>query len=91
MWIPSERWRLLKVFLAFAAVQALGLAAILALTLHGPSARGARTPAPTTPAAPPVPTSPQILGPLPLDGLRVDAYPTFRSSGDHGDKGRLRA
>jgi hypothetical protein len=86
----SKHRRLIKSLLGFAAIQAvaLALAAMLALTLHGPWARGARTPTPVTPAletapAIPKPAPAQILGPSALDNLRVDT-----SIGDF-DAGRL--
>jgi hypothetical protein len=63
----SERGRLARALIGFGAVLALALVAMLALTLHGPSAGGAQTQAATT-ALPA-----RVLPPSELDLLRVDA------------------
>ena len=73
----SERARLPRALIGFGAVLALALVAMLALTLHGPSAAGAQAQAAT--AALPV----RVAPPSELDLLRVDA-----TIGDH-DAGRL--
>jgi hypothetical protein len=72
----SERWRRAKAFLGYAAVQVVVLvfAALIALTLHGPWARGARAHAATLPMPPTAPL-PELLAPVSTSRLPEQPAP----------------